>query len=326
MKIYLRILKYVKIYKKDIGLSMIMSVFYSIFSALSVYLTIPLLKTLFLEDKSQSSGVNNETVNGFYQNIQRFFEYYIFAGSKQDALLKICILIAAAFFLKNLTGFLQSLYMQYAEKGVLKDVRYELYEKINNLSLRFFTNERTGNLISRMTNDINNIQSGSSAAFLNLLKEPLLILIFLIMSFSISWQMTLLSFILFPLTIVAITKIGNSLRRRSQRVQVKLSEIVSIISETIYGAKIIRSFSAEGYRNNLFKKNNYEHYKLTIKAARTSELTSPITEVLSIFAGAVIIWYGGTQVLVYQNLKPEEFLGFLFILFQIIQRITMFRK
>ena len=317
MKIYLRIITYIKKYKKYIFLSVIMSLLFSVFSALSIYLTIPLLKTLFTGTQTQSAQTT-DSLTGFYQSIQRIFENFILSGSKESAILKISLLILAAFFLKNITGFFQSVFMQYVEKGVLRDIRFEMYEKVNKLSIRYFTQEKTGNLISRMTNDINNIQSGISAAFSNLIKDPLLIIIFLILSLSISWQMTLMSFTVFPITVLIVAKIGSSLRRRSLRVQVKLSELLSVINETIYGAKIIRSFRAERYRNEVFRKENNEHYKLLMKTSITSELASPITEFLTILAGVIIIWFGGREILIHNNLRPEEFLGFIFILFQLI--------
>ena len=319
MKIYIRLLKYIKKYKIKIFISIIMSIFFSIFSALSIYMTIPLLRTLFLDKNSTGMPeADTNVVSGLFNNLQKSFEIFIFSSGKENAILKICILILSAFLLKNITGFFQSVYMQYVEKGVLRDIRYEMYEKINKLSLRFFTQEKTGNLISRMTNYINSVQSGISAAFSNLIKEPLLIIIFLILSLSISWQMTLLSFIVFPFTVIIISKIGESLRRKSLRVQKKIAEIISIITETIYGAKIIRAFKAENFRNNMFRKDNDEHYDLLIKNAKTSELSSPISEFLSILAGVVIIWFGGREIIMNNTLKPEEFLGFLFILFQLI--------
>jgi len=318
METYLRLLRYIKKYKERIIISVFMSVLYSIFSAISVYLTIPLLKTLFDNSASENNMAVGNDVSGLYNKVQKIFGEFILNNGKENALLKICILILISFFLKNVTGFFQSIYMQYVEKGVLRDLRYELYEKINSLSLRFFTQEKTGNLISRMTNDINAVQSGISAAFSNLIKEPLLIIIYLIISVSISWQMTLMSILVFPLTIFFTAKIGASLKRRSLRAQQKMSELITIISETIYGAKVIRVFRAENFRNKLFRKENDAHYKLIIKSAKTSELTSPITEFLSILAGVIIIWFGGREILVNNNLRPEEFLGFLFILFQLI--------
>lgn len=297
---------------------MIMSVLFSIFSAISVYLTIPLLKTLFVDSKSTQTEAAADKITGIYQSVQKFFDDFLLSGSKESAILKISLIILAAFLLKNITGFYQSVFMQYVEKGVLRDIRYEMYAKVNKLSIRYFTKEKAGNLISRMTNDINNIQAGISAAFSNLIKEPLLIIIYLVLSLSISWEMTLMSFTVFPITILIVAKIGSSLRRKSLRVQEKLSEILSVINETIYGAKIIRSFKAEKYRNTVFRNENDKHYKLLMRTAITNELASPITEFLSILSAVVIIWFGGRQILVYNTLKPEEFLGFIFILFQLI--------
>jgi len=116
--------------------------------------------------------------------------------------------------------------------------------------------EKTGNLISRMTNDLINIQLGISASFYSLLREPLLLLIFHALALSISWQMTLIGIVIFPITVIFIRKIGESLRRRSQRALEKMSELVSLITETIYGAKIIRTFRAEKFMNNIFKEEN----------------------------------------------------------------------
>jgi subfamily B ATP-binding cassette protein MsbA len=321
MKIYLRILNYVKEYKSYLTLSIFFSVLFSIFSALSIYLTIPLLKTLFLDE---SAGAEEQPTTGFARYFYMFrdsFESFIFEGGKESALVKVCILIIAAFFLKNLTGFIQSIYMQKVEKGVLRDIRNRLYEKINSLSLRFFTAERSGNLISRMTNDVNVIQSGISAVFSNLIRDPLLILIFVLMALSISWQMTLIALVVFPVTVIVISRIGASLRRRSMRVQRKSSDILSIITETIYGAKIIRSFGAENYLDNEFRKESDEYYRLILKNVKASELASPITEFLTIIAGVCIIWFGGREILINNTLAPEEFFGFLFIIFQLITPI-----
>jgi subfamily B ATP-binding cassette protein MsbA len=222
VNIYLRILKYVKKYNKYIIYSFILSLFFSVFSALSIYLIIPLLKTLFTGSRLIQDSATPDHVSGLYLNIQKILEEFILSGSKESAILKISLLVLFAFLLKNLTGFFQSILMQYVEKGVLRDIRYELYKKVNELSIRYFTQEKTGNLLSRMTNDINAIHSGISAAFNDLIKQPILIILFLVLSFSISWQMTIMSFAVFPITVFFVAKIGSSLRRRSQRVQEKL--------------------------------------------------------------------------------------------------------
>ncbi|MCE1164108.1 MAG: ABC transporter ATP-binding protein/permease [Bacteroidetes bacterium] len=318
MNTYKRLLGYLKDFKRVISLYVFTSLLFSVFSVLSVYLTIPLLKTLFLGSSSQQNATSSTGIAGLYEKLQYAFDRFIFSSGKETALITICLLIIAAYVLKNLTGFVQSYLMQTIENKMVVKLRMQLYERINQMSLRFFTQEKTGNLLSRMTNDITNIQSGISALFYDLLKEPLVIIIFLFLALSISWQMTVIAFIVFPITVFLISKIGSSLRRRSIRVQEKLSDLLNIISETIYGAKVIRIFSAEKYRNNIFRNELSKFYHLTMRSVRASELTSPLTETLSIISGVLVIWFGGREIIINNNLKPEEFLGFLFILFQII--------
>ncbi|MCI0473645.1 MAG: ABC transporter ATP-binding protein/permease, partial [Ignavibacteria bacterium] len=318
MKIYLRLVGYIYKNKKYIFTSFVLSVLLSFFNALSIYLTIPLLKTLFAGEQSLNPVTDTTQSFGIYNQFRAFLEENLFSHGKYEALVTICILIFLSYLLKNISGFFQSLSIQRVEKSVLTDLRFELYRKINQFSVRYFTSEKTGNLISRMTNDLNAIQSGISAAFSNLIKEPLTIGIFLFLALSISYEMTLISLVIFPVTVIFIAKIGSSLRRRSQRLLNKLSEILTTVNETIYGAKIIRAFGSEEYLNKKFRKQNDEAFRLGMKAAVAFEMSSPITEIVSVIAGIIIIWYGGKQILINNALNPEEFLGFLFIVFQLM--------
>jgi len=318
MKIYLRLVGYIYKNKKYIFISFVLSFLLSFFNALSIYLTIPLLKTLFSSEKNLNPASDLNQSLGIYNQFRAFLEENLFSHGKYEALVTICILIFLSYLLKNISSFFQSLSIQRVEKSVLTDIRFELFKKINQFSVRYFTSEKTGNLISRMTNDLSAVQAGISAAFSNLIKEPLTIGIFLFLALSISYEMTLISLVIFPVTVIFIAKIGSSLRRRSQRLLIKLSEILTTVNETIYGAKIIRAFGSEEYLNNKFKKQNDEAFRLGMRAAVAFEMSSPITEIVSIVAGIIIIWYGGKQILLNNALNPEEFLGFLFIVFQLM--------
>jgi subfamily B ATP-binding cassette protein MsbA len=287
-------------------------------SAISVYLTIPLLKTLFIGNDSLVTESPGSGFAGIYKNLQFQIENFIFSGGKQNAILLICVLIVASFFLKNLTGYSQSVLVQFVEKGVIRDIRNQLFKKINALPVKFFTEERTGHIVSLMTNDINLIQFAISAVFYNLTKDPLLVAIYLTLSLLISWELTLVTFIVFPVIIFLITRLGASLKRRSRRAQEKMSDLISIITETIYSSKIIKAFNAQEYKNESFIRESNEHYKLVKKVIRINDAVSPANEFLTIFAGVIVIWLGGREILVNNTIKPEEFLGFLFILFQLV--------
>jgi subfamily B ATP-binding cassette protein MsbA len=309
-----RLVSYIKNYKSNLATSILLSIFYSFFSAAAVYLTIPLLKTLFLSE----STVPQSTPGGnFIRDSLKWMEDMVLDNGPERGLAIICILILISYLLKNFTGYLQSINMQKVEKGVMRDLRNELYSKVNSLSLRYFTTERTGNLISRMTNDVNAIQSGISASFLDLIREPIIMMIYLALALSLSWKLTLISLLIFPLTVFVILKIGASLKRRSMRMQSKAADLLSIITETIYGSKVIRSFGATKFMDKLFKKESESLYDLTIKNAKASELAQPVTEFLSIIAAVLIIWFGGREILISKTLDPEEFVGFLFIIFQL---------
>ena len=218
MKIFLRILRYVRPYWRRLALSIMCTVFYSVFSGASIYLSIPLLETLFDQSSSvvqqqtppRNSVVPNEVI-GVKQSLEQVIKSYIFEGSKTDSLFRICVVILIVFLLKNLFGYVQSYLMAYVEQGLMMDIRNELYRHLHNLSLSYFTNERTGNLISRVTNDVNVVNGGISASFVTLIREPLLVVVFLGIAFTLSWQLTLLSFIVFPFSLFIVSWIGVKL-------------------------------------------------------------------------------------------------------------------
>ncbi len=320
MKTYKRLLKYLKKYKARLTTSIFFSILYSILSGITAYLTIPLLRTLFMSN-TPSVVTESSNVSNIFKSFQNNFESFILQGDKEFAILKICIIMVIAYILKNMTGYIHSILVTFVEKGIMRDIRNQLYTKINSFPIRYFTEQRTGHLMSIMTSDVSNVQSAITATFYDLMKDPLLIIIYLILSFLISPEMTLIAFIVFPISVLIISKMGASLRRRSMRVQNKISDIMSIVSETIYAAKIIRAFNAENYQNKHFYQESEKHFNLIKKVYKLSELVSPLTEILTIIAGAFIVWFGGRQILINNALKPEEFFGFLFILFQLVTPI-----
>lgn len=319
MQIYNRILKYLKRYKSRLALSFVLSILFSFFSALSIYITIPLLRTLFMgSGEIQMKPPGTFQIENFFNQLQFEFEKYLIRNGKESAILKICIIMLIVFFLKNLTGYIHSLTMQFVEKGILRDLRNEIYEKLTSFPIKYFTEQRSGHLLNVMTNDITLVQSGISAVFYNIMKDPLLIIIYLILSLIISWQMTVIALLVFPFSVIIILKLGGSLRRRSRRAQEKLSDLLSFVTESIYAIKIIKAFNSENFMNKIFKKESEEHNILVRKIVRIDEMVSPMTEFLTIIPGVLIIWFGGREILVNNALRPEEFLGFLFIVFQLI--------
>jgi ATP-binding cassette, subfamily B, bacterial MsbA len=332
MSTYLRILKFVKPYWKHVIISIICTVFFAVLSGASVYLTIPLLDTLFqknttTEQVTQPANVSSTTsilpdwIQQIGKDISNSFNQFVFSGGKTDALVKICLLVLLAFLGKNIFGYFQAYFISYVEYAAMKDLRDTAYVHLHQLPMSYFKQEKVGNLISRFTNDIILIQSSISAAFLNLIREPLTIVVFLLIALSISWQLTVIALIVLPFSMIIITSIGAKLRRQSSAIQAKIADITTILQETISGVKVVKAFSMEAYENKKFIGETRNYLKLILKIVRIRNLSSPITEFLSVLVGVFIIYYGGILVLQQQTLEASEFLGFLFAIFQMMPPI-----
>ncbi len=335
-KVYFRILNYLKPFWRHLLGVLITSIFFTVFSGLSIYLTIPLLETLFqtelreeqhlsptaeLSQKLETQAKSGGFLSGLKRELSENLYAFIDRPSKRESLLRICGLIVLTFFLKGLFGYVQSYLMAYIEQGFIKNLRNETFSHLNKLSLKYFTNERIGNLISRITNDITMINTGISASFVTLTKDPLLVIVFLILALAISWQLTLLSLIVMPFSLVIISWLGVKLYKQSYILQSKMADLTSFLQEKIYGTKIVKAFNMEAKENENFFELTNHFFRIILRITRIRNIAPPVTEFFSILAGVLIIWYGGIQVLESHTLKASEFLGFLFIIFQIMPPI-----
>jgi subfamily B ATP-binding cassette protein MsbA len=332
MNTYKRILQYVQPYWKRLILIFILSVLYAVLNGLSIYLVIPLLDTLFQEGKAiektsttqqidQTSSLLPDFINNFKESVSNWFTSFVYTGDKIDILLKICFIILLVFFLKNLFGYLQSNLMSYVEYSSMNDLRDAAYKHLHKLPINYFKKEKVGNLISRFTNDVNKIQDSISATFSNLIKEPLTIIVFLIIALSISWQLTLFALIILPLSMLAILWIGLKVRKQSTVVQKKMADITSVLQETISGVKVVKAFGMEEYENKKFLNETSSFLKEIVRIVKIRNATSPLTEMISILVGAIIIYYGGTLVLQSSTLTASLFMGFLLAILQMMRPI-----
>jgi subfamily B ATP-binding cassette protein MsbA len=328
VKTYWRLLQYLRPYRGKLALSILFSMVFSIFSGLSIYLTIPLLETLFQPGAAsavpQASTVQSilpSWLASIKEGLTASFRQLVFRQDPGESLLNICLVILVAFFVKNLFSYLQSNLMTIVEQSVVRDLRDDLYRHIHELPLGYFSNERTGNLISRIMNDVNVVNSGISATFNTLIREPLLLAVYLAICLILSWQLTLMSFVVFPATLGIIAWIGRRVRLESGMVQERIADLTSVLHETISGVKVVKAFGMEEFENRKFGWEGNRYLETVLRVTRIRNLASPATEFLSAVAGAVIIWYGGMQVLSHEALKASEFLGFLFAMFQLMPPI-----
>jgi subfamily B ATP-binding cassette protein MsbA len=217
-----------------------------------------------------------------------------------------------------LFGYLQAYFLAFVEQGVIKDLRNQAYRHLHKLPMSYFKNEKTGNLISRIMNDVNAVNSSISAVFLNLIREPLKIIVFLGIAIAISWKLTLFSLIVLPFSLIVISYIGLIIRKQSGLLQQKIADLTNRLHETITGIKIVKAFGMEEYENRKFEEETEGFFRLSLKITRIRNISSPTTEFLSVIVGVVIIYFGAQLVLVDKSITASQFIGFLFAIFQLM--------
>lgn len=330
MNTYLRILRYVRYYWIHLIASLCCIVLFTVFSSASLVSVIPLLKVIFAPEAALVAEPEPAIAPAkrfgermpFIQNFDALrlqLEAYLLEGGKKRALERLCVIIILLIFLKGVFGYLQSYFMAHVEQGSMMRIRNDLYAHLNRLSLGFFHRTRTGQIISHITNDVNLINNGISAAFVTLVKNPLLILTYLGLAFYISWQLTLAALLVLPFSAALIGYIGLRLRRESTASQEKIADLTSVLQETISGMRIVKAFAMEPFEIRKFCRESYTYFRTLLRITRVRNLASPVTELLGAGVGVVILWFGGQQILAGNLLGPADFIGFLVLIFSLMQ-------
>ena len=329
-KIYLRILSYLKPYIKEMVLVFLLSLAFIVSSTLSMWLIAPVVTTFFSEEpvqqvenveESSSEELTPEGTLNLNEWLKTKVDEFIPRGDRFATLKWLCIFIFVAFLLKNLFKFLENFWITYVEQRVVKDLREEVYDKIIRQDLGFFHKHKTGGLISNLTNDINQLNVALNRSVTKAIRDPLMIVIYLIILYNISWQITLIAITVLPITGFVIRKIGMSLKRRSTRVQERIADITTLLQETISGIKVVKAFAMEKYESNKFHKKTGEHFHSIVKQVRMWRLASPLSETIGASIISVVIWYGGNLVLQGGTLSSEDFIRFLVILFALMEPV-----
>jgi subfamily B ATP-binding cassette protein MsbA len=261
------------------------------------------------------------TFNQKLASLKEHVWQWLLGSDRRQALLRLCGLILALIFLKSLFDYLQAYWMAHVEQGVIKDLRNDLYRHLNELSLSYFHRTRTGQLISRLTNDVTLVNGGVTAGFVTLIKNPLLILAYLVMALYLSWRLTLIALVILPTSMSVIAFIGSRLRRASAISQEKMADVTSVLQETISGVRVVKAFAMEEFEIRKFRRVAMDYFKSLLHINRVSKLAGPLTEFLSAIVGVGILWFGGQQVLIGEGLSPGEFMLFLLAVFSLMQPI-----
>ena len=261
MKDFFRILRYVKPYYNYAILNVVFNILTVLFSLVSLTMIIPFLGLLFgtmeveVTSKPELSFSASSVKDYFYFQINSIIE----SGTKVDALLFICGLILVTFFFRNLFRYLSLFVLTPIRNGVVHDLRTTLHKKVISLPIGFFTEKRRGDITSRMTTDLVEIEWSIMSSLEMIFRDPLQIIIYLITLIIISPQLTLFVIVLFPITGFLIAKIGKSLKKTSEKSQEKMGDILSVLDENIGGLRVLKLFNAEKTAHHKFEKESEKY-------------------------------------------------------------------
>ena len=317
-----RFIPYVLPYKRQAFLNVFFNILYSLFSALSFVALIPMLDVLFgkaqpITEAPVYSG--NLLDLGSYGKAYLNYKVGTLAGENTIWALAIVIaLVLSLFLLKNLFSYLASFFITYLRNGVLKDLRNNLYKKIVNQPIAFFSDQRKGDIMSRMIGDVNEVQNSMLSALESFIREPLTIIFSILVMLGISVKLTLFTFIFIPIAAAVISKIGKSLKKNSIAVQQEQGRFLSLIEETIGGLRVIKAFNAESIFSKRFADSSQTFNRLSNKVMNRQNLGSPMSEFLGILMIAVLLWFGGSLVLVDKTLEGTQFIAFMGLAYNIL--------
>lgn len=334
MKEFLQVLKrFVPPYKRYLGLSILFNILSAVLNIFSFAALIPILQILFQVDGGIRAN-DHMTWNGDWgtlkevatNNMYYYIQEFIVEYSASTALLVIGLFLAFMTFLKTGAYFLSSATIIPIRTGIVRDIRNQLYQKINSLSLSFFSEERKGDIIARMSGDVQEVESSIMSSLDMLFKNPILILFYFITLICISWQLTLFTILFVPPFGWFMGLVGKKLKAQSTEAQSLWSDTMSMVEETLGGLRIIKAFCAESKMNWRFDKVNSEYRDNIMRVNIRQQMAHPMSEFLGTILIVVVLWFGGILVLDYGRIDGPTIIFYLVMLYSIINPLKEFSK
>lgn len=323
MKNLLKVLRYAIPYWGFALLNILFNILSVIFSLVSFAAVVPVLNILFKLDKPMEIRPDfewkvNTIKDYFYFEIGQLITQY----NELTVLAYICGTLVLVYLLKNLFRYMAMFYIAEVRNGVVKDIRNALYHKILILPLSFYSEKKKGDIISRMTTDVQEVEWSVMSSLEMMFRDPVYILSYLVTLFILDYELTLMVLVLLPVTGLIIGQIGKSLKRTSAKGQIKMGELLSTIEETISGLRNIKAFNAIDWANRNFRETNHRYNRLMVRLYRKRDLASPLSEFLGIAVSVFVIWYGGKIILEPgSTLDAALFIMYILVFSQIINPV-----
>ncbi|MES2655384.1 MAG: ABC transporter ATP-binding protein [Bacteroidota bacterium] len=325
---YLKFLRFTFKYKYYALMNILCNVLSSIFGLFSIASIIPMLDVLFSAKEVSTVKPTADVGFSFKQNfdvLKNFIVEYKAMYGAEVVLLYICGFVVVMITLKNLFRYLALFFMVPMRNYIISDFRKAAYQRILILPLSYFSKEKKGDLLSRMTSDMHQIEVAIMSSLEAFTKEPITILIFLSSLIWVSPKLTLIVFCALPVSALFMALIGKLLKKQTSRGQAKFGSLVSHVEETLTGVRVIKAFNAQDFLFKRFLVQNQEYTQLNIKANRTADGSSPISETISVSVFAIILWIGGKMVLHNDDsLSASVFLGYLGVFSQLLSPAKAF--
>ncbi len=326
MTLYLKILSFIKPYWKAISAAVLLTFIYVLFNNISLWVTVDFINEIFTKDQSEKVEVvqqdeSKDSDKKLLAVIKNAFKSVIIQDNKYDTLLLICLVIFVSFFIKNIALYSKKVILNYVEIKLIVNFRNKLHEKMLHLPLSYFDKRHSGELTSIVFNDVNALKTVLQSSFGKMILSPVQILFNVVLLFIISWELSLLTLIIVPVSTFVIIKIGQSMRRRSRKVFRQIANVMATFQEAISSVRIVKAFTNEQKEINKFYDTNLDYFKKQFRANRLKYATSPINEVLLVLMLVFLLWYGGNLVYANDGLKADDFLYFLVFLFTMFKPI-----
>jgi len=331
MKEIFEIHKYAFTYKMTAVLVIVCNLLFTIFNIISLILFIPFLQIIFLDPEEKVQKVIEPIYSGgfieFFKYISEYYNYFMQSMVAEDpkkALLFVCLSVISAFFLKNFFRYGAVYHQSKMRMAVVRDIRNKLFDKALHLPLSFYSEERKGDIMSRMNSDVGEVEVAVVSVLELVYREPISIVIHISVLLYWSPSLTLFSFILLPISALVISRIGKSLKKTAKEGQHQMGVLNSAIEEGLGAIRIIKAFNAIPEVLNSFKKINLKHQQLITKTFRKKDLSSPLNETLGAFVMVCIVWFGGSMILDgdgTSNLTGEKFIAFIVVFSQLLRPI-----
>ena len=332
MKNLLRIAKITLQFRKSLFLNLGFNILGMFFSIFSFAMIIPLLRIIFNSSMdvfqkmvNSYNGIFNWSKEGIVDFVNFSLAQYAINNGRYSTLILICGFLVLMVFLKNIFTFLSTFFLSDLVQSSIKSLRDLMYQKVLILPLKFFSDEKKGNLLSMFSADLKEIELSIKATTNAIFKDPFYVIGYFLTLFIISFKLTIFIVLFLPFAGFIISKISNGLRKRSHKGQENLGSILSFIEETLFGLRIIKSFNAQKFMKNRFNDKSYSLYSIMLGINRRVYLASPVSEFLGVLATSGVLLYGGN--LVFKGeIQPDVFIGYLILFSQLISPFKSISK